>query len=224
MSIKLILASAQAESTQAYLSILEKTPGVDVDMVTSFSDLYMALKKTPYHGVLVDLATNVRATDVEKELVRKIQDTFHVLILKWGGTGVGIRTFSYKQDRASVTLQDFIHKQCGSIQARTLRSDIRKNVHFNIVLSRDAIIDEKSITCTITINASKGGCFIYSSEEWKCFSNVWLVMNELKDHTPIMSEVRQCYKWGKTMRIPGIGVAFKDINKCQIEEIRRFVE
>lgn len=47
MSVKQILVSAQAESTQAYLSILEKIPGVEVDVVTSFGDLYLVLKEIP---------------------------------------------------------------------------------------------------------------------------------------------------------------------------------
>ncbi len=44
MCIKLILVSAQAESTRAYLSILEKIPGIKVDTVASFGDLYLVLK------------------------------------------------------------------------------------------------------------------------------------------------------------------------------------
>lgn len=223
MCVKLILISAQAERTQVYSSILEKIPGLEVDTVTSFDDLYMALKEIPYHGVLVDLATHIKTTNVEKELARRIQEVFPVLILKWEGHGERIRTFSYKQGRESVTLQEFIHKQCGSIQARTFRSSARKNVNFNIILSGDAGVDERYSARTITINASKGGCFIYTSEEWKCFSNVWFVINDLKARAPIMGEIRQCYKWGESMRIPGIGVTFKDIEKCQLEEIRKVV-
>ena len=223
MCIKLILVSAQAERTQVYLGILQKIPGLEMDTVTSFDDLYMALKGIPYHGVLVDLATHIRTTNVEKELARRIQEVFPVLILKWEGQGERIRTFSYKQGRESVTLQEFIHKQCGSTQARTFRSSARKNVHFNIILSKESGADKKGSSHTTTINASKGGCFIYTSEEWKCFSNVWFVMNDLAVRTPIMGEIRQCYKWGESMRIPGIGVAFKDIKKCQLEEIRKVV-
>ncbi len=49
-------------------------------------------------------------------------------------------------------------------------------------------------------------------------------MNDLKNHTPIMGEVRRRHQWGETMRIPGIGVTFKDIKKCQLEEICRVIE
>jgi hypothetical protein len=205
---------------------LEKITGLEVDTVTSFDDLYMALKEIPYHGVLVDLATHIKTTNVEKELARRIQEVFPVLILKWEGEGEGekIRTFSYKQGRESITLQEFIDKQCGSVQARTFRSSTRKKVTFNVTLSKEPGVKENCSTRTITIDASKGGCFVYTSEEWECFSNVWLVMNDLTNHTPIMSEIRQCYKWGESMRIPGIGVTFKDITKCQLEELRKVVE
>ena len=101
-------------------------------------------------------------------------------------------------------MEEFIHKQCGSVQARTFRSSARKMVNFNIILSKEPGVDEKCSSRTTTINASKGGCFIYTSEEWKCFSNVWFVMNDLMVRTPIMGEIRQCYKWGESMRIPGI--------------------
>lgn len=49
-------------------------------------------------------------------------------------------------------------------------------------------------------------------------------MNDLNDRTPIVREVRQHYKWGESMRVPGIGITFKDIKKCQQEEIGMVVE
>ena len=41
---------------------------------------------------------------------------------------------------------------------------------------------------------------------------------ELEDDTAIQGEVRWAVKWGEAMRIPGIGVMFKDIKKNQHED------
>lgn len=224
MNIRIILVCNQKEATQIYMNAIGIVSDVKIDTVSSFGDLYTSLKEIPYHGVMIDLATSVSATIAEKELIRRIQNAFPIILLKWENNAGVIRTFSYGKTTENLTLEDFIYKTCGSTQARKFRSNQRKNINFNIILSRDNFFNAKNSVRTITINVSKGGCFIYSVEEWKLSSNVWFIINDLKNTIPIIGEVKQYYEWGKTMRIPGVGVAYKDIKRSQFEEICSLIE
>ena len=46
-----------------------------------------------------------------------------------------------------------------------------------------------------------------------------IVIKELDDSKPILSEVKWNKEWGKTMQLPGIGVKFENIDGAQLKEI-----
>ena len=72
-------------------------------------------------------------------------------------------------------------------------------------------------SCSI-VNVSIGGCFIYTIDDWEIDAEVTMVIEELKDQTPIEGSVRWKRAWGESMQIPGIGVQFGNIRPAQLEE------
>jgi Tfp pilus assembly protein PilZ len=60
-----------------------------------------------------------------------------------------------------------------------------------------------------------GGCFIFSTHEWDLRTEVSFTVVEFPDPSPISGEVRWQIPWGKSQRIPGIGVKFVTIREDQ---------
>jgi hypothetical protein len=218
MTTKVILVCEEAGAKQAYLGAM-KPLGVQVDAVSSFRELHKALIERPYHGVMVDLRTKIQAPSNDKGLIHDILERFPVVQLKWEGTKGQIQTLYFGQSKGSGSLEDFIVKECGCVAARTIRSCARRSINFNVIVSKSADFSSNGAERSITIDVSKGGCFIYSCGQWQGTSNVWFIIKELKDDTPILGAVRWRLSWGEAMRIPGIGVKFEDMTKKQLEEM-----
>jgi hypothetical protein len=218
MNTKVILVCEEAGAKQAYLGAI-KPLGVQVHAVSSFRELHNALIDSPYHGVMVDLGTKIHAPRDDKGLIHDILDMFPMVQLKWEGTTGTIQTLYFGQSKGSGSLEDFIIEECGSVEARKIRSSARRSINFNIILSKGADFSTNGTERSVTIDVSKGGCFIYSSGHWNTTSNVWMIIRELEDDTPILGEVKWRSAWGEAMRIPGIGVKFQDRTKKQLEEM-----
>lgn len=218
MNTKLLLVARDGEAKQAYLDTI-KHFDIDVDTVSSIMELYKTMINTPYNGVMIDAPTKIKASKEEKTLVHEILDKFPVIQLKWEGKTCVIKTLFHNQYKTGGTLNDFINQECLSFNPRTIRASVRKNINFNVILANNDDFSEENIERTVTIDVSKGGCFIYSPEKRQSNSNIWFIINELDDNTPIRSEVMWSLEWGKAMRIPSIGVMFTDIKSCQLENI-----
>jgi Tfp pilus assembly protein PilZ len=219
MNIRVILVCGEGVERQAYLSAIEAL-GVQIDTVSSLEELHKAVLRTPYHGVMIDLKTKIRAAKVEKILIHDIlEKVFPVIQLKLENKTSRIQTLYFGQAKGDGTLEDFILKECRSVEPRSIRLSLRKNINFNIILSKNDNYSKDNIEKSVTIDVSEGGCFIYSSDKWEINSKAWFIIKELDDNTPILSEVRWKMSWGNAMKIPGIGVKFKDIREGQLEEI-----
>ena len=96
-------------------------------------------------------------------------------------------------------------------------------IHFNVLLPKTAGFNEEGIRRTVTVNVSKGGCFIYSVDNLASDVEMMIVFKELEDQKPILGEVRWKAKWGEAMQIPGIGIKFEDINEGQLTEICKII-
>ncbi len=218
MNTRLLLVCKEGEARQAYLDVIEPLD-VHIDIVSSFGEVYKTMITKPYNGVIVDVTTKIRAPKEDKALVHEVLEEFPVVQLKWENQTDTISTLYFGQFRHSGSLEDFVNQQCRLFAARKIRSSRRIAVNFNLVLARNKNFGHADVHRTITIDVSKGGCFIYCSDEWEEHSNAWLIIKELADDRPIRAEVRWAIPWGKAMKIPGIGVMFKDIEGPQYEDI-----
>lgn len=215
---RVMLIAGDPVSRRGYQETLAKI-GVIVDTVTSFREFYYAVLATPYNGVLVDVPTKIRTPNDEKDLVKEIMDLFPVIQLNFDSATGKISTYFTGQLNKSCTLDYFINNECRRFRARTARRSERKTMHLNVMLGREKAGRRSPFERTVTINVSKGGCFIFSTVEWGVGATAWFMIKELKDGTPIRGEVRWKVDWGKSMQIPGIGVTFEEINEIQRDHL-----
>ena len=215
---RVMLISGDPVSRKGYQEALAKT-GVIMDTVASFREFYYAVLAIPYNGVLVDVPTMIRIPKDEKDLVKEIMDLFPVIQLKFDPATGTISTFFSGQLNKSCTLDDFINNECRRFLARTARKSERKTLHLNVMLGKEKFGRRSPFERTVTLNVSKGGCFIFSTVDWGVGATAWFMIKELKDGTPIRGEVRWKVDWGKAMQIPGIGVTFEEMNEIQRDHL-----
>ena len=98
MNTRVILLSDDGHARQAYLNAI-RTLGVQVDTVSSFRDLRKAMTHTPYHGVMIDLITKIKAPSDEKEIAYEMLEIFPVVQLKWEVQAGLIRTLYFGQSK-----------------------------------------------------------------------------------------------------------------------------
>ena len=218
MSIKVILVCKEGASRQAYLNEAKKI-GFEVDTVSTFGELFQAMINNPYQGVMVDLVTSMKSSREEKGVAQEILDVFPLVQLKFENETGTIHTISFGNSSGSSSLTDFINSECRIFSPRAIRLSARKSINFNVVMSKEESMNEKLLERTVTVNASQGGCFLFSSQDWSNTTNVWFTLNELQDKSPIKGDIRFVVSWGKNMAIPGIGISFKQIKPAQLEEL-----
>lgn len=214
MKTRVILTCGDEGTRQAYIEKIT-SPEVQVDAVSSLSELHQQLLENSYNGILIDIKTKMRATGREKELIHSLLDVFPVVQLNLDKATGEIRSLFFGQSEGRGTIEDFLRKECSSFKPRSIRADSRKDVNLNVLLSETENYSETSSDRSVTLNISKGGCFIYSTREWALQSLLSFSIKELPDSDPIRGEVRWQIPWGVSMRIPGIGIKFTHIDEVR---------
>jgi Tfp pilus assembly protein PilZ len=214
MKARVILTCRDRKATEAYLERIRKSE-VEVDAVSSLSELYHRLQEKGYNGILIDVKTKVRASGAEKELIHGLLETFPVRHLNLDRATGEVSSLSVGRSGGGATLEEFLKQECCSFQPRAVRSSVRRDAHLNVLLSDQTRLSEKSSVQSVTLNISRGGCFIFSTREWDLRQEVSFIVVELPDPSPITGEVRWQIPWGKSQRIPGIGVKFVTIREDQ---------
>ena len=222
--MKLVLICKEGEARQAYLNEIAAI-GVDVDVVSSYSEFLNTKAMNSYQGLMVDLVTQMKMSGEEKSIAKDMLEFYPTIQLKWDAQSGSIRNISSGKRATSntidefISIREFISRECQAFEARAIRQSMRKMVHFNVLLSTDEKMDEKNMERTVTINMSKSGCFMFSGRVWRKHPTVWFIMHDLKDKTPVSGDIRWSVEWGKQRVIPGIGIRFKQIKPSQIEEL-----
>lgn len=218
MSIRLALVSPEGEIRDIYVRAI-KALDVQYDVVTTFKELYYAMEKVPYNGILIDLAAKMKAPHDDLGLVENVLGHFPVLYLKWEEHTKAIRTYYPGQQLLGGDLGEFVGNQCCLFHARQISTERRIGIHFCVLLSRDSAFGEGNVERTITINVSAGGCFIFTNQEWETRSRVWIIVKGINDETPIIGDVRWFFNWNGCKQNPGIGIKFLQIKETQIHEL-----
>jgi PilZ domain len=221
MNAPLLLIAGDDERRWRYAEVLSKLD-VTFDEIDNLCDLKDQTRTTAYSGILIDIATQARCPARIREKVNHILDLYPVARLQWDTDRNRVKALIPVQHDEDDSFKFFTQRYCPTIQPRTTRGVERIRLNFNLQLSltRDGLTDNP--TPTITLNVSHHGCFICSSEDWEMGQHVWFILNELKDKTPICGRVCWLIPWGEKMRIPGIGVEFTEIQKPQLEELKRW--
>jgi hypothetical protein len=214
MKTRVILTCGDEDTRQTYIEKM-RSPEIQVDAVSSLSELYQRLLENRYSGILIDIKTKMRATGREKELIHNLLEVFPVVQLNLDRASGEIRSLFFGQSEGGGTIEDFLQKECSSFRPRSIRADSRKDVNLNVLLAETEEYLEPGAVRTVTLNISKGGCFIYSTREWALQTLVSFTIKEISDPKPITGEVRWQIPWGTSTRIPGIGVRFVHIGQDQ---------
>lgn len=217
--VKVAIISRAADSLQAYGSEADRL-GINAARFSSFRELHDLMTEVPFNGVLIDVPTRMMAPKNERPLINEILEMYPVIHMGWERDTETIQTLNHGSIKG---LEEFIEQKCRGFAARTLRSQMRKKAHLNILLNSRQDLRFEQVEKTVTMDISTGGCFIFSGENWENCSSAYLIAKELNDRTPIEGEVRWHLGWGNQMRIPGIGILFTKITESQRKEIADFM-
>jgi hypothetical protein len=221
MAIRVLLVVKEGKAREKYLREV-KPYGVNVDVVSSVGEICTQLTETPYNGIMVDLETKMKASADEKKLVNELQSLFPLLQLKRdSATGIVRSLYIGQFVGGNGTLEDFLKEECRAFTPRTIRASMRKPINFNVILSPHPDLSRRRVEKSVTLNVSQGGCYLYSVRKWKVNETAWFVFKELDDLTPIQADVRWGVQWGKSMKVPGIGVQFRNLQETHLEQFSK---
>lgn len=219
IEIKLLLVAQEGPAREEYSQSLAGFD-VEVDAVSTLSELHGALLEAAYSGLLLDVAVMSRATRSDKALVGDLLDLFPMLRLSWDSQSGKIHSLFFGQTGGDpIELATFIDEHCRSFQARCIRRNVRRAVHLNVHLSRGEDFAPTTLERTNTLDISVGGCFLYSNTDWRDTKTAWLRINELRDDSTIPARLRWFTPWGTPRRLPGIGLEFLRLTESQMTEI-----
>ena len=218
MPTHIALVSNQKEDVEIYLKNLDK-PGVTLKVVSSFKQLEKLLSSDPYNGIIVDLKTKLGVPRDEKELVYELLDHYPVLQSRIIPGSRKMQILPFGKTTRDISLEAFLSDECRGFNARTIRTGIRRRIHFNILLSRTGSFTMDDLERTVTMNASKEGCFIITTADWSRYSSAAFIIRDLAVKTPVVGEIRWCVPWGRKLKMPGIGIRFEDIQASQLNEL-----
>jgi hypothetical protein len=216
---RVLVVADNPEIREEYVKAVDLL-GIEQENAASLSELYTLLPKIAFNGLLLDVGTLVRASVAEKAYIHEIIQIFPSVRIRWDAQGKNVRVLLYGQSGEGIaTLDSFIREQCIPFGARKLRVSDRVDAHFNVLISRRPDFSTPSTLKTVTINVSKGGCYIFAAEPWEPHCQVWLQFRELSDPTPVAAEVCWRKMWGMSMGMPGVGVRFTEITDGQVAEL-----
>lgn len=213
--IRVLLFVQEDQARQKYLKALTEC-GAQVFVTSTFFDLSEEICNHTYHGLFLDLPTKMQAIKSNKAYVHRIVERFPVAYLRIDRTSNEIRCFHFNR-KGGRTLLDFINGQCRTFIPQKIRLDTRENIHLPVLVYKHH--NSKRPERSITKDISLGGCFIFSSRQWKAGQDIWIRFNDIADPQPIRARIKMVVKWGKPRQIPGIGVQFKDLSEIQAAEL-----
>jgi hypothetical protein len=220
--VKILIIVKDPEAGLAYGEAL---CGIDVafDIASSFVEMASLAVENAYSGLLVDILTLVRSSKEEKVIAYECFNLYPVLRVKWENKKKKINLSPLEQafspDTASA-LKFFIESRCIPFPARPLRRYGRKNYHLNVLLSPDGLFSEHDTVRTFTLNISREGAFLHSTQVFETEQTVWLRFLEFADPEPFAATVRWSLQWGLSRCIPGIGLRFEKLSEAQLEVLK----
>ena len=194
--------------------------GVEVNAAPSLKELDEEVKGLYFHGVVIDMPSKIYALKNDRRFIYSTLRKFPAAHVSLEKESRQIKVF-YSGQKPGATLVDFIEDKCRSSVPHRLGYHIRKEIHYNVILSKEMGAAMENSEQTVTVDVSERGCFLFSVQDWAPGETAWLTVMELSDRTPIGAEVRRRIKWGTPMHIPGIGVEFKTIKESQAREISK---
>lgn len=221
--ISLILYVHESASEAVYLDALSALD-VECTVVHNFKELYRQRSTQTYSGLLVDIVSSIKATVADRSALKELMEVYPALRLRWDPESGDIRTLMIGAGPGqNISIAQFVNDYCSAFYPQALRLYQRQSLHCSVLCSVYPQMPDGANKRTITVDLSVGGCFLYSPYILEVGTALWLRFVDFADNTPIKVEVVWCREWGNTMKIPGAGVRFVQINAAQIKEIEALV-
>lgn len=217
--INLLLFSSNNEAVSACQKTFTRM-GVRCEWADNIDDMNQQLVRTPFNGVVLDVQTTARISPKDRIFLQEVSEYYPSLLMRWNKAAqkIGGLVFGEILDKQN-PLEDFVTRFCRAERALIYRENKRYDIHFNVLLSLDKDFSGETVEKTVTLDLSRGGCFIISSRNWNNIDYAWIRLLELADPSPIRVKLCRYLPWGEQARIPGIGIRFIDLQPGQRQEI-----
>lgn len=222
MKLCIILAVKDPKRQAAYREAFEEY--ADCVVVDALRLIPGLTGKAAYHGILIDLPLNVRATYLEK---LQISDSLAVIpnaILNLSPKSGAIKLLmAAGGDGSASTLTQFI-SLCTATVPRIVYPHNRVPLNLNALLSPApafGVDAEKAFT----MNVSEGGCFLATpAGRFQPQETVWIDFVGVDNRATVKGRVCWRREWGAAHAAPGIGVCFEAIDVALHRELMVLVE
>lgn len=197
-----VLVIAYNDTARAALAASLGSYGVRAEPCSTFCEAESFALRAPYQGILVDLASMIKAKAEEKVVAYTLAGLYPTLRVKTMGTMLIPMAMAgdVKQDKS---LHDFLTKTCAQFKPRRLRANRRRAICVPTYLGA---------VRGFTLNISWSGLFIVDMNPER-FS----VGEEIRVSIPdfgleVEVSVARVQDWGQH-RPPGIGVRFEHMSQ-----------
>ena len=219
MPLTLLLVVQRREARERYLAATQPT-GAHIDTVDTLDGFMTAVIHRAYHGLIIDVRSKINLFGAHRDLILSVCRRYPVILVNFDPERETVRALLFGRHQARGRLPELIERHCRTHRPEKFRAHRRQATHFNVRLSLAAeVIQNESAIRTVTLDVSRGGCFLFFAGPDIEGERVRLEFIELDDPSPIQAEVRRQIPWGTPMRVPGIGVAFIDASEAQIRNL-----
>lgn len=197
-----VLVIAYDEKSRAAMVSSLESFGVSGVACSTFAEAEQCALSRLYKGLLVDLATMIKAKAEERAIANAMTRIYPTLRVKTMGSMLIPMAMAgdAKQDKS---LNDFLVKTCAGFTARTLRQNRRRDICLPTYIKENR---------GFTLNFSWNGIFIADMhpERFSIGEVIVVAFPNLEQEVDLL--VARIQKWGER-RPPGIGVKFRQMPK-----------
>jgi hypothetical protein len=226
--LKLALIVGDEKSSEFYQNHLASYDDLSLEVYPNFIDFRNQSQGKLYSGFLVDIRTLIKSSSGEKLLFSHLLQHFPVMRVtkkpnsdSFSGL-LESKTLGRLKGRA--LLDAFINDLCRQNPPRDIPSGRQQGIFRSAYLyASDDLLGEpeKAVVEHLTLKS----CFVVTNEMRAKGSQVWLVLPDMKEQTPICCEIKWVKPWAAgSLYLPGYGVSFIEIMDEQVEELAQLVK
>jgi hypothetical protein len=222
----IVLIVENNETRSLYESYLDNYPGISYQHYSSVKEFTAGVSKdSRYCGFIIDLRTIMNESAEDRTLLHELIECFPAIQISRIGDKNHVKgAISDKNLHDKELFDYFVKDLCMHFIPRGIRTQERRSVFLNVCLDFSAA-QSKNIPRgkpfkTNTLDVTGDGAFIAGAIDILKGDTFHLVIDELKDRSPIQCTVKWVQPWGETILRPtGFGVTFTRIKPGQKEEL-----
>lgn len=219
--IKVLLVAGPGLSRDAYERRLTEL-NAEYDAIDGFDEIEGRLTETLYNGLLLDVPTMIHSSVSGKAKTHALFERYPVLRIIYDASADEIRGLAFGHTvREGQPLKDFITKVCPKFEPRSIRLTIRREVAISVYVLDSPDMDISEADKSVLFNICQDGVFLFSVEPMDKDEALWLRIVDNPGLGTMKAVVRWSEPWGRTGKIPGLGLEFTDLSEDQQAEIKK---